>query len=93
MVLKLGPLQDVPAHNPDRGLVLGFLAFLPPDNDGKVEEDDEDEEDELDKIEEVSQDDDLFFLLLLPLFFLSLLAFFFFPPSLALSILWLFLAC
>ena len=73
-LFKLGPLEEVPA---DRGLVLGFLAFLSPDNDGKLEEDGEDEEDELGEIEEASQDDNLFFLFLLFLFFLSFLAFFF----------------
>ena len=49
MVLKLRPLEELPAGHPDRGLVLGFLAFWLPDNDGKLEEDDEDEEDELDR--------------------------------------------
>ena len=77
MVLKLGPWEEVPVRNPNRGLVLDFLAFLPPKNDGKLEEDGEDEEDELDEIEELSEDDHLFFLFLLLFFFLYFLAFFF----------------
>ena len=56
LVSKLGPLEEIPARNPDRGLVLGFLAFLPPGNNGKLEEDGEDGEEEegLDEMEEVS---------------------------------------